>query len=213
MRAVCSRTVALAIWGAALTAPVPVQRWRDARGALRKSGPTPRNPRARQAGRRSYGRTPAASRSRWQCRANNRHGILRHKRDTPIANRSSETFLPSAESRTGCDMRSAFRRGWEGEGKLNRRPGAGQRARSDRHSGAAILLWEREGKALGVPAQSGRRSRQAPALADNGISRFPHPQRGTNNGTLARRDADGRPAAASKFLPVVARQRSPGTGT
>ncbi len=51
-------------------------------------------------------------------------------------------------------MRPAFRRGWEGEGKPNRRPGAGQRARSDRHTGAAILLWEREGKALGVPTQS-----------------------------------------------------------
>jgi hypothetical protein len=47
---------------------------------------------------------------------------------------------------------SAFRRGWEGEGKLNRRPGAGQQARSDRHTGVTILLWEREGKALGVPA-------------------------------------------------------------
>lgn len=58
-------------------------------------------------------------------------------------------------------MRPAFRRGWEGEGKLNRRPGAGQRARSDRHSGAAILLWEREGKALGVPAQSKERRRSA----------------------------------------------------
>jgi len=51
-------------------------------------------------------------------------------------------------------MRPAFRRGWEGEGKPNRRPGAGQRARSDRHTGAAILLWEREGKALGVLMQS-----------------------------------------------------------
>ena len=65
-------------------------------------------------------------------------------------------------------MRPAFRRGWEGEGKLNRCPGAGQRARSVRHTGAAILLWEREGKALGVPTQSG-----------NGASRLPSPQRGT----------------------------------
>jgi hypothetical protein len=33
------------------------------------------------------------------------------------------------------------------------------------------------------------------------------------NGTLARRDADGRAVAASKSLPVVARERSPGKGT
>src|SRR3546814_10457275 len=37
----------------------------------------------------------------------------------------------------------------------------GQRARSDRHTGAAILLWEREGKALGVPAQTNERRRSA----------------------------------------------------
>ena len=33
--------------------------------------------------------------------------------------------------------------------------------RSDRHSGAAILLWEREGKALGVPKPSNERRRSA----------------------------------------------------
>ena len=81
-------------------------------------------------------------------------------------------------------MRPAFRRGWEGEGKPNRRPGAGQRARSDRHTGAAILLWEREGKALGVPTQSGKRSRQAPPRTNNGTVRFLKPQRGTTTAPL-----------------------------
>ncbi len=38
------------------------------------------------------------------------------------------------------------------------------------------------------------------------------PPRGTNNGTLARRDADGRPAAARKSLPVVARSGAPAKG-
>ena len=109
-------------------------------------------------------------------------------------------------------MRPAFRRGWEGEGKLNRRPGAGQWARSDRHSGAAILLWEREGKALGVPTQSGTLSRQAPLLTSNGTGRFPQPHGGTSSGTLERRDADGRSAAASKSLPVVARSAAPAKG-
>ena len=46
-----------------------------------------------------------------------------------------------------------------------------------------------------------RRNRQVPAAASR-----------HKNGALARRDADGRPAAASKSLPVVARQRSPGEG-
>ncbi len=98
-------------------------------------------------------------------------------------------------------MRPAFRRGWEGEGKPNRRPGAGQRARSARHSGAAILLWEREGKALGVPTQSGEQRRQPPSAATR-----------HKNGALARRDADGRPAAASKSLPVVARSAASAKG-
>lgn len=107
-------------------------------------------------------------------------------------------------------MRPAFRRGWEGEGKPNRCLGAGQRARSDRHSGAAILLWEREGKALGVPGQS-----------DNGAGRLHHVRKRNrqvppaaarhDNGALARRDAAGRPAAASKSLPV-ARSAAPAKG-
>src|SRR3546814_4783894 len=42
---------------------------------------SPRNPRARQAGRRSSERTPAASRSRWRHRANNRRGTPRRKHD------------------------------------------------------------------------------------------------------------------------------------
>jgi hypothetical protein len=77
-------------------------------------------------------------------------------------------------------MRPAFRRGWEGEGKLNRRPGAGQRARSDRHTGAAILLWETRGQSPWRSHQSG-----------NGGGSLPQPQRCTNNGTLARCDAAG----------------------
>ena len=79
-------------------------------------------------------------------------------------------------------MRPAFRRGWEGEGKPNRRTGAGQRARSDRHTGAAILLW-------GTRGQSPWRSRLSKGTEEVSL---PQPQRGTGNGTLARRDADGR---------------------
>ena len=78
-------------------------------------------------------------------------------------------------------MRPAFRRGWEGEGKQNRCPGAGQRARSDRHTGVTILLWETRG-------QSPWRSRQSP----NGGDQPPPAATRHKNGTLARRDADGR---------------------
>ena len=109
-------------------------------------------------------------------------------------------------------MRPAFRRGSEGEGKLNRRPGAGQRARSDRHSGAAILLWEREGKALGVPTSSG-----------NGAARFPRPHRGTKTAPLhgatpagwcARATVRQRPSGKErgKSASGSARKRRPLTG-
>ena len=80
---------------------------------------------------------------------------------------------------------SAFRRGWEGEGKLNRRPGAGQRAKPATR-GRLFCFGKREGKALGVPAHK-----------ETGPVRLPQPQRGTSKGTLARRDADGWCARAS----------------
>jgi hypothetical protein len=64
-----------------------------------------------------------------------------------------------------CDMRPAFRRGWEGEGKPNRCPGAGQRAKPATR-GPLFCFGKREGKALGVPTnrewrRSASRSRNA----------------------------------------------------
>jgi hypothetical protein len=66
-----------------------------------------------------------------------------------------------------------------GGGKAESLPWRGP-AGEARHTGAAILLREREGKALGVPAYQ-----------ETGPVRLPSPQRATNNGTLARRNADG----------------------
>ena len=77
-------------------------------------------------------------------------------------------------------MRPAFRRGWVGEGKAESLPWRGP-AGEARHTGAAI-------SALGTKGPSPWRSRSS----GNGADRFPQPQRGTGNGTLARRDADGR---------------------
>ncbi len=74
-------------------------------------------------------------------------------------------------------MRPAFRRGWEGEGKPNRRLGAGQRERSDRHSGRLFCFGNERAKPLAFPPTR-RRSRQAPPAAPR-----------HRNGTLARRDA------------------------
>ncbi len=48
-----------------------------------------RNPRARQAARKSTARRQSASRSRWQHRANHRRGILIRKRDDSKTKRSS----------------------------------------------------------------------------------------------------------------------------
>jgi len=68
----------------------------------------------------------------------------------------------------------------EGEGKLNRCPGAGQRAKPATR-GQLFCFGKREGEALGVPVYQ-----------ETGPVRLLQPKRGTNNGTLARRDADGR---------------------
>ena len=69
-------------------------------------------------------------------------------------------------------MRPAFRRGWEGEGKLNRCPGAGQRAKPATR-GQLFCFGKREGKALGVPA-----SQRTEAIS------LPPPQRGTTTAPL-----------------------------
>ena len=98
-------------------------------------------------------------------------------------------------------MRPAFRRGWEGEGKPNRRPGAGQRARSDRHTGAAILLWEREGKALGVPTQSGERRRSA------SLSRAAAQRRRPRTGRRRRTPCGGKQVPAGRCASAQPRQR------
>ena len=45
--------------------------------------------------------------------------------------------------------------------------------RSDRHTGAAILLWEREGKALGVPAQPMKWRRSASLSRNAALERHP----------------------------------------
>jgi hypothetical protein len=95
-------------------------------------------------------------------------------------------------------MRPAFRRGWEGEGKPNRRPGAGQRARSDRHTGAAILLWGREGKALGVPRRSATEATASLSRAS-----------GTKTAPSQRRDAAGGVAASRARDKAVAHSAAP----
>jgi hypothetical protein len=68
--------------------------------------------------------------------------------------------LPSAESRTACGMRPAFRRGWEGEGKPKSMPWRGPAvAQATATRRCRFRFWEREGKALGVPAQTKKQRR------------------------------------------------------
>ncbi len=108
-------------------------------------------------------------------------------------------------------MRPAFRRGWEGEGKPNRRPGAGQRARSGRHSGAAILLWEREGKALGVPGQSNDGAGRLPRSPRTKPAGFPSPRapqpRPPRPARRRRPPGGGQHAPAGRCAPAQPRQR------
>jgi hypothetical protein len=68
-----------------------------------------------------------------------------------------------------------------GGGKAESTPWRGPAGAQRPPHGGAILLWEREGKALGVPTQSKERRRQpSPAATRH------------RNDALARRDADGR---------------------
>jgi hypothetical protein len=157
---------------AALTAPAPVQHGCDAHDALRKSGPTPRNPRARQAGLRSCEHTPAASRSRWRCRANSRRGTPRHRRGMIEANQSFSYLFPRAESRTGCDMRLCLPARMGGGGKAESTPWRGPAGAQRPPLGGGY-------SALGTRGQSPWRSRpikqwsrQAPSLTSDGTGRF-----------------------------------------
>jgi hypothetical protein len=149
--------------------------------APHKSAPTSRNPAVRQAGWPSAGRTERASRSRLPVAADNPPSLRLHMPDTSTANRPSPN--PFGCKPRACGMRPAFRRGWEGEGKPNRCLGAGQRAHSDRHTGATILLWEMRGQSPWRSRHSNERRRSASPTATR-----------HKNGTLARRDANG-PAA------------------
>lgn len=92
------------------------------------------------------------------------------------------TGRPSAASRVPAAMRPAFRRGWVGEEKRNRRAGAGQWAKPATR-GRLFPLWERKGKALVFPP-----NKRTDAIG------LPTPRRGTKTAPLQRRNADGRPA-------------------
>ena len=104
-----------------------------------------------------------------------------------------------------------------GGGKAESLPWRGP-AGEARHSGAAILLWEREGKALGVPTQSGKRSRQAlgskgtepigSRLHKNGTRRFPQQKRHPCTARRRRTPCGGKPVTTGRCV-----KRSPGKGT
>lgn len=72
-------------------------------------------------------------------------------------------------------MRPAFRRGWEGEGKPESMPWRGPAGHA-RHTGVSIPVWEREGEALGVHAQTSEQRRSG---AHRDVQRI------TNHGALA----------------------------
>jgi hypothetical protein len=91
-------------------------------------------------------------------------------------------------------MRPAFRRGSEGEGKLESLPWRGP-AGEARHTGVTIGALGTRGQSPWCSQRSRKWSRQAPLLLkktepsgshtfNNGASAHP-PQRGTGNGTLA----------------------------
>ena len=98
-------------------------------------------------------------------------------------------------------MQPAFRRGWEGEGEAESMPWRGP-AGTARHSGASTSASGNE-RAKPWCSRSTR----------TGAGKRPTPRRGTNDGTLARRDADARPASGKPRHKAVSHAARPVAGT
>ena len=148
---------------------------------FRKSRSVPQNLHARQADQRVFGHAPLAGHYHGQACTNNRLGFPHHMPGTSTVNHTFQTCLPWLKAASLCAMRPAVRRGWVGEGKQNRCSGAGQRVRSDRHTGVTIsALGTERAKPLAFPSLKKRRRSASPAATRH------------KNGTLARRDAGGR---------------------
>jgi hypothetical protein len=153
---------------------------------------------ARRAGRRPGIHRLAASHSHEPPDADTCCGTPPRKRDT-------ENWIghlkPSFLGRMPHWLRHAALPSGEdgrGEGKLNCRSGEGQRARSDRPTGGGY-------SASGTRGQSPWRSRTIKAT--EAIS-LPQPQRGSGNGTLARRAPTGDVTASRAKTRMLRHRRS-----
>lgn len=104
-------------------------------------------------------------------------------------------------------MRPAFRRGWEGEGKPNRRPGAGQRA-TPATRGRLFCFGKREGKALGVPAKQTNGGGQPPLSRIAAQKR--HPRMARRRRMPCWRTPNGHRCCAISAAPPCPRRRETG---
>ena len=147
---------------------------------IRTNGPARRNPGARPVSPPVAAPPRTATRSHWPASATSPPGTRPRKRGSSTSNHPFSAFLRlKAALPAACG--SAFRRGWEGEGKPESIPWSGPAGKA-RHTGVSIPVWEREGKALGVPSKEVLRRQALPRAASAAHK----------NGALARRDADGR---------------------
>ena len=88
-----------------------------------------------------------------------------------------------------------------GGGKAESTPWRGPAGAQRPPHGAAILLWEREGKALGVPAKQ-ERSRQAPSAASRHQHRHPCTARSQPDGVRAQLCVSAHPAMREARVPA-----------
>lgn len=119
------------------------------------------------------------------------------------------SIVSSAESRTACGIGLPSGKDGRGRENRNRCPDAGKRARSDRHTGRLIRFREREGKALGVPANQRSGGDSLPSPRSGKKTVLSHGATQTGGVAASRAKDEGVAPQAQPRRPQRARDRRP----